>query len=369
MFRKIKSQESVLTLLSEAIKKDKIAQSYLFYGPDGVGKFTTALYFGMALNCTSDDKEKPCANCNSCKKFLSFSHPDFTYIFPSSKLNISVNGEIKSEKALKEYNEYIENKKKTPWRKYFFSQNAEIRVGSIRMLEHKINLSPNEAKFKIYIVEDADQMNEESANAFLKTLEEPPVDSVIILTTSKPNSLLPTIISRCQQIRFMSIPRDVIEQKLKEEKDMPKIERKMYARISNGNLEKALRLAEEGSITSREKTLQFLEIFLKNDDMKFIEFAENFRATNTKSLLYEMINQLIIWFGDLSFYKNSTEQIVNLDKTDLLEQFFMLNSDVNFYVPAIIEFLEDMQRRIKGNINRILIFYQIYFKMKDIFQK
>ena len=209
MFRNIKGQERGISILINALKQDRIAQSYLFYGPDGVGKLTTALYFGMAINCQAESSRRPCGICNSCKKFLAFSHPDFNFIFPfpnPPRSDISVDGSIKSEQSIEEYKGYIENKQKTPWKDYNFSKNVGIRISSIRMLEHRINLSANEARKKIYIIEHADMMNRQAANAFLKTLEEPPIDTVIILTTSKMHSLLPTILSRCQKVPFNLIP-------------------------------------------------------------------------------------------------------------------------------------------------------------------
>jgi DNA polymerase-3 subunit delta' len=111
-------------------------------------------------------------------------------------------------------------------------------------------------------------MTTQAANAFLKTLEEPPPDTIIILTSSRPNSLLPTITSRCQQIPFVPIARKLIEQKLEENKSLENIEAKMYARIANGNMEKGLRLVEEGRIETREQTVEFLHILINQNDLR-----------------------------------------------------------------------------------------------------
>ena len=101
MFSKIKGQDKAISILQRAIENDKIANSYLFYGPDGVGKFTTALYFGMALNCHAILENRPCGLCPSCLKFLAYSHLDMVYVFPfpkeSGRNDISLEGEIKDE--------------------------------------------------------------------------------------------------------------------------------------------------------------------------------------------------------------------------------------------------------------------------------
>lgn len=363
MFSKIKGQGKAISILHRAIVSDKIANSYLFYGPEGVGKCTTALYFGMALNCHSQLEKRPCGLCPSCRKFLSYSHPDLVYVFPSSKLDISLEGEIKSNKILDEYRAYIENKKETPWKEFFFSTGTGIRIGSIRMLEHRINLSPNESIFKIYIIEDADQMTIQAANAFLKTLEEPPTDTVIILTTSKPTSLLPTILSRCQQIPFQPIPKQIIEEMLLESNSLDAVEAKMYARISNGNLEKGLRLASEGRIESRQQTLELLKIIIDMNDIAFLDFSARYKSSKTQNILTEIISHLIIWISDISYYQNNPEEIINLDKTEMLQTLYQMNSNVDEYALDFINFLEDMIRRLEGHVNPQLVITEIYNRL------
>jgi DNA polymerase III subunit delta' len=369
MFKKILGQNKAISILTRAIENDKLANSYLFFGPDGVGKYTAALYFGMAINCHSKQEDMPCGICPSCKKFLSYTHPDFLFVFPSPKLDISVEGEIKSTKMLAEYEAYIENKINSPWKEYSFPGATGIQIGKIRMLEHRINLTPNEGKFKIYIVEDADQMNIKAANAFLKTLEEPPLDTIIILTTSRLNSLLPTIISRCQQVPFRAIPRYVIEQKFEEHDFSDEVEAKIYARIANGSMEKALCLAEEGKLQSRDQTIDLLKMVISGNDVGFIDVSMKFRSNKSQSSLTEIIAHLIIWISDISYFQNYPQEIVNMDKTDLLETLYQMNPAVDEYATEFISFLEEMLHRLEGHVNQQLISIEIYNRLTKIFQK
>ncbi|HPR18441.1 MAG TPA: DNA polymerase III subunit delta' [Candidatus Cloacimonadota bacterium] len=363
MLRKILAQEKAISILENSIRNERIANSYLFYGPDGVGKFTTALYFGMALNCTSTMEKRPCGLCNSCQKFLRLNHPDFLYIFPTPKLDITLMGGIKSTKTLDEFNAYLENKRTSPWKEFFFSSGTGIRIESIRQLEYKISLSPNEATTKIFIIEDADQMTVQAANAFLKTLEEPPTDSVIILTTSKPNSLVPTILSRCQQVPFQAIPKKVIENRLLENKALDNVDARIYARIANGSLERALRLADEGRIQSREQTLDLLKLVITHNDLSFLDFALNYRSSKSQNILNEIISHLIIWITDLSYFHNDPQEIINLDKTDILETLYAMNPHVDEYAVDLISFLEDMQKKLDGHVNAELIIIEIYNRL------
>ncbi len=373
MFSKIKGQDKAIDILQRALIQGKVANSYLFYGPEGVGKFTTALYLGMAMNCLATLDKRPCGVCPSCKKFLSFSHPDLIYVFPfpkeAGKSDISIDGEIRSEKTLKEYEESMQNKIKTPWKEYFFSKNIGIRIASIRMLEHRVLLSPNEGNYKICIIEHADTMTTQAANAFLKTLEEPPEDTIIILTTSKPNSLLPTIISRCQQLTFYPVSKNKIEEELLSYETLEIYEAKMLARISNGNMEKALRLMEGGKIEVREQTLQFINYVLNKNDLKFIELSNQFRTSKNLTKLQEIISQLIIWLSDIAYYKHQQSEITNLDKTDILEALYEKNPNVEDYAPELINFMEEMLQRLNGHVNPKLVIIEIYNRFTDIFCK
>ena len=274
MNRTIKGEDRALEILEHALSEDKISGSYLFHGPDGVGKFASALTLAQAINCHATKEKRPCGVCISCRKIANFTHPDLLHVFPfpkpdGNKADISVKGEIKTEKLLKEYEGYINNKRDTPWKDYFFSKNCGIRIASIRMLEHRIRLSPNEANKKIYIIENADQMTIQAANAFLKTLEEPPADTIIILTSSKPNSLLPTILSRCQKISFHPINSNIIEQELLETRNISQIQAKLFSKIAGGSMAKALCLSENDDSDIRESTLNLIKIIYEQDDLKF----------------------------------------------------------------------------------------------------
>lgn len=371
MYSLIKGQERAISILTNALKQSRIAQSYLFYGPEGIGKMTTALYFGMAINCTSEDREKPCGECNSCRKFLNFSHPDFNYVFPfpnPPRSDISVDGEIKSEQAIEEYKAYIENKKTHPWREYFFSKNIGIRISSIRMLEHRINLSANEAKKKIYIIEHAELMNRQASNAFLKTLEEPPVDTVIILTTSKLNSLLPTILSRCQKVPFNPVPRKLIEAELTKSGGTDQMTAKMFARIANGNMAKALDLAESGELAAREETIELLDIIAKREDLKFIDYVQRYKSSKTASILKQILTNLIIWIADITYFKLQPDEIVNLDQTSLIEKLYLMNECIDEEAGELIDFIEEMKYKLDGHVNPQLILTGVYSRLLKTFR-
>jgi len=166
-FKDIKGQEDAIRRLKSAIKNNRIAHAYIFAGPRDSGRSLLAKNFAKALNC-ADPGDPPCDTCASCKKIDKEIHPDVK--------SVAYNG-----------------------------KGGDITIEQIRELENYIVLKPYEGRYKVFIIEDAHLMNTAAANSFLKTLEEPPANSVLILITERPADLPPTIASRCQVIRARAL--------------------------------------------------------------------------------------------------------------------------------------------------------------------
>jgi DNA polymerase III subunit delta' len=161
-FRDIIGQDKAINILVKTMQRERIASSYLFAGEPGIGKKYTAVTLAKALNCLTSPADA-CDECSSCRKIDSGIHPDFLLISPES---------------------------------------GQIRVEEIRAIDEMLSLKAFEGRYKVVIVDDADAMNQYAANAFLKTLEEPPEESLIILVSSNPGRLPDTVRSRCSRINF-----------------------------------------------------------------------------------------------------------------------------------------------------------------------
>lgn len=168
--RDVIDHKSAVSMLISALRRQRVSSSYIFSGESGIGKRFTALNFAKALNCVGTEDSDSCDTCISCKKIDSSTHPDFLIVLPTKKT--------------KEGDRY------------------EIRIDDIRRIEELLSLKSYEGRVKVVIVDDAEMMNDEASNAFLKTLEEPPPNSIIILITSSSDNLLSTIRSRCTEIKF-----------------------------------------------------------------------------------------------------------------------------------------------------------------------
>jgi DNA polymerase-3 subunit delta' len=367
MFSNIKGQPRAIKILKKSLENNKIGQAYLFYGPNGVGKVTTAMYLAMTLNCENPTGNGACGYCNSCKKIENLSHSDLIYLFPSINLEMSEEGEIKNSKAMKEYKDFIGNRIHNPWKKFYFSGNSEIRLDLIRMLQHRLTFSITEGKYRVVIIEEADKMRVDAANSFLKTLEEPPENTIMILTTSRPDNVLPTIKSRCQEIQFVSLSNKVIESELKRHVSLDDIQRKIISKIANGDLEKAFEIAEYGHLEARQDMIKLIDLSLKSDDINFLIMLEQYKTSAKKNQLSDLISFMIILFSDLSLIINGHDDIVNMDLVELLESIINANNEIDEEISEIIVYLEKMKFQLLGNVNIQLIFTSIYFYLNKLF--
>lgn len=209
---KLNSQPDVQKLLLGLLEKPGV-QTFLWVGPEGSGKKTHALALVRSLFC----KEGPdCPGCANCKQVLSKSHPDLFWL------------------------ERPEGKN-------------EITVESTRELDRKLSTAPFSAPCKVAVIAEADTMNADSQNAFLKTLEEPPAKSIVLLLAEKTGDFLPTVLSRCRMVRFAAMPSTLVESILVKDYGWKKPEAQKAAREANGNLTLALKLGDPAWSQFRDK--------------------------------------------------------------------------------------------------------------------
>jgi DNA polymerase-3 subunit delta' len=197
-FPEIIGQPKAVKLLSRALERNRLAHGYLFIGPDGVGKKTTARALASVIFCTSGDhtRNSPCGHCSGCLKFVSGNHPDFLVLSP---------------------------------------QGAAVKIDQVRKLKKELSFSPFEARLRVVLIEDVQTMRREAGNSLLKILEEPPPDNLLLLVASESEPVLPTIVSRCQVIPFVPLAHEDtcrILRTLYPERDSEEIE--ILARLTGG---------------------------------------------------------------------------------------------------------------------------------------
>lgn len=216
LFSEILGQKKAKKFLKQVIAREKMPHAYLFTGIHGIGKTSTARALSMALNCTEPGNGEGCDHCKSCRQMRSGNFPDFLSMIPDGQ---------------------------------------NIKIDQIRDLNHKLSFAPVSGKYRVCVVHHAETMTVEAANSFLKTLEEPPSGNILILNTTEPLDLLPTIVSRCQRISFHPIGIIEIANWLVKNREIDKETAMVLAKISQGSLDRALKMCEADFLNKRQEWL------------------------------------------------------------------------------------------------------------------
>ena len=189
-------------------ERGTLPHSILLHGPRGVGKQRLALWLGAAMLCTGDGEGKPCGRCQSCRYTGDVAHPDLQWFFPRPRLKDS---DADADDVREDYRDAIADRVKAGGLYAPATGSEGIFVATVRAIVQAAAMSPALGKRKVFVIGDAERMvpqegSEQAANALLKLLEEPPADTTLILTTSEPGSLLPTIRSRVVAFRVGTMP-------------------------------------------------------------------------------------------------------------------------------------------------------------------
>lgn len=202
-FTTIEGHEQSIRILRQAIENNALAHAYVFSGQAGIGKKKTAFALAAAVNCENARPEGGCGECPSCRKVDTLGHPDVHVLVPDGD---------------------------------------EIKIDQIRQAQADFSLKPFEGKKKVLIVDDAERMNAAASNAFLKTLEEPPGDALIVLITALPHRLLSTIRSRCQEIAFRPLPRAMLSRVIAERRGLSQEDAWFIAALAQGSMGRGLEM-------------------------------------------------------------------------------------------------------------------------------
>lgn len=210
-------QERVKTLLNSAVASNTLSHAYLFCGDDGIGKFAAALDLAATLLCEKQDNA-PCGACASCQRVMIGQHPDFHVLMPLGFQSEHIRDKNNRKEFTQAGYDFIaENVAKKCSEPYQISPGMErgyIPVHWVREVDHAIQRGPTNGPWLIVIIDCIDIMEDKQFNAFLKTLEEPPPQTIIIGITDHAGDVPPTIVSRCQVVRFGSLDEKEIRAEL-----------------------------------------------------------------------------------------------------------------------------------------------------------
>lgn len=259
-YQQILGQERPKYLLKEALKRNRLHHAYLFWGPAGVGKRTMARALAGALNCLSPQEGEGCGQCLACQKTRRGNHPDYLYL------------EVEADKSF-------------------------ISIDQVRALQSFLAYKPYEGLRKVAVIGEADKMREEAASALLKTLEEPPPHSHLVLVVPNPSFLLPTVISRCQLIGFTSLPLPLVEKELERRLKVSPAQAALMACLSEGSLGAALELNPKVLLSERDRIINAWEAMEKGKLSAAQDLAEEWGKK--RETTREFLHLLLLWHRDL----------------------------------------------------------------------
>ena len=264
-FNDIIGQEGVKAHLLGALNENKISHAYILSGEEGSGKMMLAERFAAALQCDGGP-QRPCGCCINCMQSETRNHPDIIYVTHEKK---------------------------------------SIVVDDIRnQLVNDITIKPYSGQYKVYIIDEAEKMNEAAQNALLKTLEEPPEYAVIMLLAANTGAFLQTILSRCVTLELKPIENSLIEKYLMERQQLPDYIARLCASFSCGCIGKAIRYASDESFgKTRDRVLSLVRNVRRMKQSEISEAVAELGDKENKAAIDDAFELMLLWYRDVLVYK------------------------------------------------------------------
>ena len=288
-------QTKLCERISGAVAGGRLPQSMLIHGPEGVGKRSIALWIAALLQCETDDG--PCGACRSCRLAVRLEHPDIHLHFPMPRPK-RVTSRAKLREAIETQRaERLATLRQNPEAVLDEGEVTGIYVAAIHTIRDQASRRPAMTNQAIFVVSDADRMvsqsaSPEAANAFLKLLEEPPSFAYVILTTNRPDSLLPTIRSRTVSLRIPPVPEDDITRYLTDELKASAVEARFVARRAEGAVGRARYLWESETSTSKGLGDRLLLAAISGSAEKRYRIASEYSARGARGTLQPALEEL-----------------------------------------------------------------------------
>lgn len=316
-------QQRVKEALISALRSQRLPHALLFYGAEGVGKDAVALELARVIRCERG-QEEACRACSSCLRLDSLQHPDVQLVIalprnsqekeddePLAKL---------SEAEVRVVQEQLRRKGANPYYRIEIAKANVIKINSIRAIRRESSMSTTDNRRRVVIISGADAMNDAAANTLLKTLEEPPGDTMLILTTAHRDALLPTILSRCQSFRFALLSDDEIRAALIERDGAEPTRAELAARLANGSYTRAQELLDDEVMQQRAHVLDFIRGSLGSRTLELTEQIERIAELKDRDAHVRFLNLVLMWFRDAMVLSHGGK-VVNVDQIADLRSF------------------------------------------------
>ncbi len=340
-------QERAVRFLTELIERDRVPHALLFLGTSGTGAVAAALDFVQALHCR-EDGAVACRSCAACHKVTSLNHPDSALLFPFSR-------SVKEEDRQAALHEVWQS----PYHYPLPNDNAGIAIDRVREMQRQFTHSAFAGGWRTTLILHADQMRVEAANAMLKTLEEPPVRSLMILIAPQANALLPTIVSRCQFVKFPALSARDISVGLTT-RGVDETTADFISRTCGGDFRRALDMTDGQVADRQDRSFRFLEALLGEQEERTFEAL----AKLDRQEALDILAGAEIWLRDaLLLQCGRGNCIANADQVDnvgRLAEVFDLDQ-----LAGIVKKIESLREMNHRNVNMNLGLISLWRQIKS----
>lgn len=325
-FQDIIGHDVIKKHLKKAIESKKVSHAYIIAGETGMGRKSLANAFALTLLCEKGQND-PCMECHACKQVLSGNHPDFIYV----------------------------NYKKA----------SSIGVDDIReQIQNSLMIKPYSSYYKVYVLDEAEKMTIQAQNALLKTIEEPPPYAIILLLTTNSDKFLPTVLSRCIQLKLKPLNDSVIKNFLTESLNITESKADIYAAFSRGNLGKAIQLAESDEFQLLYDELIHLLKYIKTMDISEI-LNYIFKLKESHVNIYDCLDFMRLWYRDILMFKVTKDINLLIFKQEYSSiNEVSQNSGYNG-LEKILNSIEKAKIRLEANVNMELALELMLLDMKE----
>ena len=322
----ILGQDHIKHHFQTAILTRKISHAYILSGEPGTGRSTLADTFAMTLLCESGQSD-PCMQCHSCRQALSNNHPDLIHVT--------------------------------------HKKSASIGVDDIReQINNTVAIRPYSGAYKIYIINESEKMTIQAQNALLKTIEEPPSYAVIILITSNPGAFLPTITSRCVQLKMRPLAESTIQNHLATNLSIPETKAEIYAAFARGNIGKAVQIAQSEDFQKfYEELIQILKNIHSMDVTMLLNYIKKIKEENFD--IYECLDFMQIWYRDALMFKVTKDANLLIFKEEYSTINEMSRKTGYDGFENILQAIEKAKARLEANVNMELAMELMFLVMKE----
>lgn len=311
-FADILDQHHAIGLLRSALRSGRLHHAYVFAGPAGTGRAETAAAFAHALQCERY-REDACGECDACRRVSAGTHPDVRWIGPA------------------------------PGRQ-------SVGIDQIRDVRREAAYGPYEGRTKIFVVRPAETMLPEAQNSLLKLLEEPPPRVVFVLIAESAHALLPTVVSRCQLVRFNLVPIRQIEYALRVQYEVEPARARVLAALSGGRVALAAEWARRpDALADRDAVVELVARVEREGLLAMLEAAE--KLAKEKDRLANLLDIALLWYRDLIVWKEAADDtlLVNLDRKDDIAQ---LSSQMDLAaLRRRVAAIEEAKSALRRNVN------------------